>query len=117
MTPHPSHIVTEEMRNWAYRWLLLDSGFNCSSPAVVQHLAQEVTQHVAAEREACAKLADPGPQPCDCINQLKSADGKSLYWSVGCYCGNHGDLGEAYTWRERRQLCDAIRAQASTGEK
>ena len=55
---------------------------------------------VKAEREACAKIAEPkGPRPCDCTD---------------CYCGNFGDAEEVAQWDADMWIAKAIRER---GEK
>ncbi len=91
--------------------------YSMPDPADVAARLEELLATVEADALArAAKLADPGEPPCDCITQIRSAIDGKLYWSVGCYCGNHGDLGDAYAWRSGRALCDSIRALAGERE-
>ena len=56
----------------------------------------------AAERERCAKVAEPeGARPCDCRR---------------CDCGNVGDAESTASWDERKHIASAIRALPDTGE-
>ncbi|MCS3692054.1 hypothetical protein ABIF07_001030 [Bradyrhizobium elkanii] len=56
---------------------------------------------VAAERERCAKIAEPkGPRPCDCEYGA-------------CYCRNAGDAAAVASWDADMAVARAIRAPVS----
>jgi len=67
-------------------------------------------------RDKCAKAADPGPMPCDCISKYQTTDGKQ-FWGTECHCQNYDDRGEADAWICRRSISDAIAALPVSSEK
>lgn len=96
--PHPSPIVTEEMRESVSRLFHENTSWRAFSR---EELAEAIAQHVAAEREACAKWHD---------EQSKAASEKAMKYG----------LSEAWTAQitMHDMSAAAIRARgASTGEK
>ncbi|WP_375048928.1 hypothetical protein [Bradyrhizobium sp. 8-10B] len=65
------------------------------------HISERIEEAVKAERERCAKIAEPkGPRPCDCEYGA-------------CYCRNAGDAAAVASWDADMAVARAIRAPVS----
>ncbi|WLB14767.1 hypothetical protein QIH87_50010 (plasmid) [Bradyrhizobium elkanii] len=65
------------------------------------HISERTEEAVKAERERCAKIAEPkGPRPCDCEYGA-------------CYCRNAGDAAAVASWDADMAVARAIRAPVS----
>ncbi|MEZ0063987.1 hypothetical protein ABIF26_009549 [Bradyrhizobium elkanii] len=63
--------------------------------------SERIEEAVKAERERCAKIAEPkGPRPCDCEYGA-------------CYCRNAGDAAAVASWDADMAVARAIRAPVS----
>lgn len=63
--------------------------------------SERTEEAVKAERERCAKIAEPkGPRPCDCEYGA-------------CYCRNAGDAATVASWDADMAVARAIRAPVS----
>lgn len=69
--------------------------------AILARSSERTEEAVKAERERCAKIAEPkGPRPCDCEYGA-------------CYCRNAGDAAAVASWDADMAVARAIRAPVS----
>ncbi len=77
---------------------VMRSGTWADKGSLILEMADEIERlraAIAAEREACAKIAEPEfSRPCDCET---------------CYCDNYGDNRDTAMWDEGARIAAAIR--------